>query len=122
MIEMGMRHQHQIDGRQIGYAQPRTTKTFQHKQPACEVGIDYDTLSTNLHEKAGVTDEGDAEFSIGSKAWFVSLTDARGYRGVAYQTPKLSGTFTKGRIAKCLLNHPATVPGDWTGSSLNRSS
>ena len=102
----------------IGNAQAGTAQAFQHEQPAREVRIDDDALPANLHEEAGVTDEGDAEFSVGDEARLVSLTEARSYRGTAHQTSELSGAFTKGRIAKRLLDHPATEPGGWNVPSV----
>ena len=68
MIEVGVRNQHQVDGRKIGDAQAGTAQALQHEQPAREVGIDDDALAANLHEEAGVADEGDAEFSVGGKS------------------------------------------------------
>ncbi len=119
MIEVRMGHQHHVDGRQIGDAQAGTAQALQHEQPAREVGIDDDALPANLHEEAGVTDEGDAEFAVGSEAGLVGLAVARSNCGAAHQSSELGGAFTKGRIAECLLNHPATEPGGWTGSSLS---
>jgi len=98
-------------------AQAGTTQAFQYEEPAREVGIDHDALSANLHKEAGVANEGDAEFSVGGEAGRVSLTVARSDGGVAHQTPELGGAFAEGRIAKRLLNHPATEPEGWTGSS-----
>src|ERR1700687_3475669 len=76
MIEMRMRDQHHVDGRQVGDAKSGTTQAFQYKKPACEIGIDDDALAANLHEEAGVPDKGDAEFSVGGQPWLVSLAAA----------------------------------------------
>src|ERR1039458_404623 len=121
MIEVGMGHQHHVDGRQIGDSESGTAQAFQDEQPAREVRIDDDALSANLHEEAGMPDEGDAELAAGGEAGFVSLAVARSYSGMAHQPSELGGALTKGRIAERLLDHPATEPGGWTGSSLSFS-
>jgi hypothetical protein len=111
VIEVGVRDQHRIEGGEVGYAQARTAQTFQYEEPACEVRIDDNALAANLHEKTGVANEGDAEFSVGGKSRLVGFTPARSHCRVAYQTSELSGAFAKGRIAKRLLNHSAPEPG-----------
>src|SRR5580692_11133454 len=109
MIEVGMRNQHQVDGGQIGDAQAGTAQAFQHEKPAREVRIDHDALSANLHEKAGVANERDAEFAVAGEAGLVGLNATWSHHGVAYQTTKLGGAFAKGRVAKRLLDHPALI-------------
>ena len=64
MIKMRVRDQNQIDGRQIAHPNSGTAQALQNKQPAREVGIDHHALPADLHEKAGVTDEGHPEFAI----------------------------------------------------------
>src|ERR1039457_5795017 len=119
MIEVSVRDQYRVDRRQISDAESGTAKALQHEQPAREVRIDDDSLPADLYKETGVTNEGDAEFSVGGEAPFVGLTGARSDGGVAHQTSKLGGAFPNGRIAKCLLNHPATEPGGSAGSSLS---
>ena len=119
MIEVRVSDQHQIDSRKIGDAQAGAAQAFEHEQPAREIGIDDHALSANLHEEAGVADEGDAEFAVGGEARLVGFAAARSYRRAAHQSSELGGAFTKGRIAKRLFNHPATEPEGWTGSSLS---
>ena len=89
---------------------PGAPQTFKNKKPPREVGIDDDVLTADLHEKTGVSDEGDAEFSVGRKTRLVGFAAPRSDSGVTHQSPELCGAFTKGRIAKRLLNHPATEP------------
>src|SRR5580658_5638502 len=67
VIEVGVRNQHEIDGRQIGDAQAWTAQAFQDEKPAREIGVDHDALPADLHEETGVADEGDAEFSVGGE-------------------------------------------------------
>ena len=75
VIEVRVRDQHNVDGRQIGNAQAGTAQAFQHEEPAREIGIDDDVLSADLQEEAGVADEGDAEFAVGDEARLVGLAD-----------------------------------------------
>src|ERR1700704_6441210 len=103
--------------------QARAAQTFQDEEPARKVGINDDTLSANLHEEAGVANEGDPEFSIDSQTRLVSFTTPRRHGGATHQTSELGGAFAKGRIAKRLLDHPATEregpPEGSTGSTLS---
>jgi len=64
MIEVRMRHQHQIDRRQVAHPNSRTPQPLQHKQPARKVRIDHHTLPAHLHKKAGMADEGNSKFAI----------------------------------------------------------
>ena len=64
VIEVRVGDQHQIDRRQIAQLHARLAQPLQHEQPAREVGIDQHILPAHLHEKAGVADEGDAEFAV----------------------------------------------------------
>jgi len=57
MIEMGVRHQHQIDGRQIAQRAGRAAATASDKEPAREVRIDRHALAADLNEEAGMSDE-----------------------------------------------------------------
>lgn len=107
VIEVRMRDQHKINGRQIGNSQARTAQPFEDKQPRRKIRVDYYIVSTNLQEKARVPDEGNAEFSVVDEARFVSFPDAGSDCGMPHQFSKLAGTSTKSRIAKRLLDHPA---------------
>ena len=118
VIEVGVRDQNQIDRGKIGNAQAGTPETFQYEEPAREVRIDHYTLPAHLHKKAGVADEGDAEFAVCSQTRLMRLSTAGSDRRVTHQTPKLSGTFAEGRIAQGLLDHAATEPGE-TGEGFN---
>ena len=64
VIEVRVRHQYNIHGRQVAQVQSRLTQAFQNEQPAREVGIDNDVLSANLQKKAGMSNEGDAQFAV----------------------------------------------------------
>jgi len=107
MIKMCMRYQHEIDRRKIDNAEARTPQPLQNKQPPREVGIDNHASAADLHEEAGMSDEGNAEFSISGEPGFMCLAAATSDRRMPHQARKLRGTLAKGRIAKCLFDHPA---------------
>ena len=74
MVEMRVGDENEIDRRKICDPQAGTPKSLQYKEPAREVGIDHYTLSCDLHKETGMTDEGDAQLSIGGEARLVRLT------------------------------------------------
>ena len=98
VIEVRVRHQHNIHWRQIAQIQSRLPQALQNEQPAREVGIDDDVLSANLQKKTGVADEGDAEFAIRNQFRFVGLTGARGDGGMPHQAGELAGAFAQRSI------------------------
>ena len=98
MIEVRVRHEHEVHGRQVAQVQSRLTQALQNKQPAREVGIDDDVQSANLQKEAGVSDEGDAEFAVRNQFGFVGLAGARGDRGMPHQARKLTGSLAQSRI------------------------
>ena len=57
-----------------------------------------------------MADEGDTEFPVRDEQWLVRLPATWSHRGVPHQTSELGGALAKSRIAKSLLNHPATEP------------
>ena len=61
---MRVRHQDNIHRRQVAQIQSRLTQSFEQEEPAREIWIDDDVLSANLQEEAGVSDEGDSEFTV----------------------------------------------------------
>ena len=52
-----------------------------------------------------MSDERDAEFSVGGQARLMSLATSPGHGGMAHQTRELHGSLAKGGIAQCLLDH-----------------
>src|SRR5258706_6127581 len=106
VIEVGVRHQHQIDSRQIPYSQPRTPQPLQHEKPASEVGIDHHALPGHLHEETGMPDERNPQLAVGSETRFMGLAAKWSYRGMPHQSTELRRPFAKGRIAKRCLDHP----------------
>src|ERR1700680_1510629 len=58
MVKVGMRNQHQVNGRKVAKLISRLEQALWQKQPARKMGIDSDILAADLSEKAGVADEG----------------------------------------------------------------
>ena len=58
-----------------------------------------------------MTDESDAQLTVSGEARFVSLPRPRSNRRMAHQTSELGDALAESRIAKRLLDHPATGPG-----------
>lgn len=52
-----------------------------------------------------MSNERDAQFSVGCQPWFMSLAATPGHGGMAHQARKLRGSLAEGGIAQCLLNH-----------------
>src|ERR1019366_9464862 len=95
VIEMRVRYQDNIHRRQVAQVQSRLAQAFENEEPALEVGIDDDVLSANLQKKAGVSDEGDAEFAVRSQLRFVSFSGARCDRGTPHQARELTGSLAQ---------------------------
>src|ERR1700688_583088 len=106
MIEMRVRYQHQVDGRQVAHSKPGTPQPLQHKQPAREVRIDYHALPTDLHKKAGVPDESDSQLAVRGQPGLVRISTKRRNRRVTHQSSELRGAFAESPVLKCCLDHP----------------
>ena len=52
-----------------------------------------------------MSDESDAQFSVGCQPWLMSLAATPGHGGMAHQSRELRGSLSKGGIAQCLLDH-----------------
>ena len=61
MVEMRVRDQNVIDGRQVLDADARYAQAFQNEQPLGKVGVDQDILPADLQKESGVSDECDGE-------------------------------------------------------------
>src|SRR5579864_5295582 len=103
VIEMRMRHQHQVDGRKVVNAQPGFAYPLQKKEPAREVRVDGDVLPAHLHKERGMADERDPEFTIVYQLWLVGAAGAGGDRGVTNQLSELRRPLAQGRISKSRL-------------------
>lgn len=106
MIEMRVRYKNRIDCGEVGDAQPGAAQAFQHEEPSREIRINDNVPAADLHKEAGMTNECDAEFSVGDETGLVGFAGEPSYSGTAHQTPELGSALAKGRIAKCLLDHP----------------
>jgi hypothetical protein len=106
MIEVRVRYQDQINRWQIAYSQSGTPQALEHEKPASKVGINDHILPAHLDKKAGMADEGYAQFSVRDKLRFMGLSTTGGHHRMAYQTSELGRPFAQSRIAKSNFNHP----------------
>jgi len=89
VIEMRVRNQHHVDGRQVANTESGSADAFQQKQPTREVWIDQNALPAHLHEKRSVADEGHAQFAVADERWLVGTACAGSDRRVADQSSEL---------------------------------
>src|SRR5438477_8365615 len=104
VVEMGVSDQNDIDRRQVSHVQTRLPDAFEQKQPAREVRVDDDALPPKLQKETGVSNEGDAKFSVGYKPWTVGSSGARRDGGVTHEPGKLTGPFPQRRIIERSLD------------------
>jgi hypothetical protein len=90
VIEMRVGYEHNVHRRQVAEIESGLPQALKNEKPACEVGIDDDILSANLEKEAGMTDEGEAELSLGDEFGFVSFAGTRGDHGMPYEVSKLA--------------------------------
>ena len=64
VIEVCVRHQDEIHGRQVAQIQSRLTQALENEQPAREVGIDDNILSADLQKETRMSNEGDTQFPV----------------------------------------------------------
>ena len=95
VIEVRVRYQHNIHGRQVAQVQSGLAQAFENEEPAREVGIDDDVLSADLEKKAGVPDEGDAQLAVRNQLRFVSLPGAGCDRGMSHQARERAGSLAQ---------------------------
>ena len=88
---------------------PGRLQPLQHKQPAREIGIDHHVAPADLHEKTGVTDEGDPQFAVRGQPRLASLAGAPGDRRMPHQAAELPRTLPQSRVMKGCLDHPAAT-------------
>ena len=89
MIEVRMRYQHDVDGRQVAEAQARPAQALQHEDPAGKIWVDQDILPADLEKEAGMSDEGHAQFAPAGKYRFMSEASSGSQSRVPYQGSKL---------------------------------
>ena len=64
MIEMRVRHEHEIDLRQMVNFEARLLQPLDHLQPLRPVRIDQDIHLVRLHQERGMPDPGDADLAF----------------------------------------------------------
>jgi len=95
VVKVSVRNQHQIYGWQIAQAQTRFPQSLQDEKPGCKIWIDGYVLTSDLHKKTGVANEGHTHLPMGNQLRFVALPAAWGDCGMANQTPKLAGALAE---------------------------
>ena len=79
---------------------PGLRTRFKRNSQRAKFGIDGDVLPAHLHEKRGVSDEGDAQLAIADQLWFVGTAGAGSDRGVADQPSELLCPLAQSRISQ----------------------
>src|SRR6266496_1114707 len=105
MVEMGVRDQNQINGREIVDLHSRLPQSLKYKKPARKIWINEDIFSADLHEKAGMPDKCDPHLPVWHQFRFMRLAAARGDRRMPDQLAKCSGTLAKSGILESLFQH-----------------
>ena len=65
MIEVRVREQIEIDGREVADFEPRTFDAFEEKEPVGKIRIDEDVEVGELDQEGGVADPGDGDLALG---------------------------------------------------------
>src|SRR5580658_2989800 len=110
MIEVGMRHQHQINGWQVPHSKSGTPQALEHEKPAREVRVNHHALPAQLHKETGMPDESHSQLTVRYQTRLVGLTAQGSYRGMAHQSPKLRRAPAECRIAERCLDHLSRPP------------
>jgi hypothetical protein len=105
MVEMGVRHQNHIHGRQIVQAHSGLAKTFQHEQPACKIGVEDNVLPAHLQKEARMSNERKTHFAVADQLRFVGPSRTPRDNGVPNEAGKLLCPFAQRRILQRGLNH-----------------
>ena len=64
MIEVRVREQDEIDGREVFDFQAGAFDAFEEEKPVGEIRIDEDVEVGELNEEGGVADPGDGDFAV----------------------------------------------------------
>ena len=104
VVEVGMSHQHQVNGRQIADFQARLPQTLEDEEPACKVGVDDNILAAHLEKKTRMTDESHAHFAAGRQLGLMAMPGPGSDRGASHQAAELPGAVAQRTIlAGCSL-------------------
>ncbi len=98
VVEVSVRDQDHVNGRQIADEQARPAQALQHEEPAGKIRINHDIQSANLHEKRRVADEREAQLAVARQHRFVGLAGPGCDDGVTNEAGKLTGPFPEGRM------------------------
>ncbi len=69
VIEVGVGDEDEIDERHQIEAEPGLALSFHDAVPLCPVGVDDDRVIGELHQKCGVANPGDPDFSCFRGVW-----------------------------------------------------
>src|SRR5262249_8492142 len=93
VVEMSVRNQDHVDGRQVAHVESGLANTPEEKQPSCEVWADENALSAYLQEETRVADKGDSQLAVVHEPGLVSSSRAGRHRGVSHKARKLARPF-----------------------------
>jgi len=93
VVEVSVGDEDQVNRRQVYDAQSRLAQALEDEEPACEIGIDQNVESADLHKEAGMADEGDAEFSVGDQLRLAGLPLALRDCGMAQMPGPVAATW-----------------------------
>lgn len=103
---MRVRHQHQVDWREIPDLHARLTQSLQQEQPWREVRIEQNILSAHLYEETGMADEREPEITVAGELGFAGFPRSWGDRRMPHQSGELACTLAQRGILERDFKHP----------------
>lgn len=89
MIEVRMRDQHVIHGRQVAELHAGPAQALENEEPASEIGINDEVAAADLHKESGMADESEPKLITRGEQRLMELAGAGSERGVADDAPEL---------------------------------
>jgi hypothetical protein len=89
MIEVRVRHQDQVNRREVTHPQSGTPQALEHEKPAGKIGIDDNVLPAHLYKKTGVADESYAQFAVRDQMGLMGLSATRSHCRMPHKAPEL---------------------------------
>ena len=100
VVEVGVGHQHQVNGGQVAHSQTGLPQPLEDEEPAREIGVDDNILAAHLEKKTRMTDESHAQLAVGHQLRLVGAAGAGSDRGAAHQAAELPGAVAQSAILK----------------------
>ena len=72
MIEMSMRYQHHVNGRQVSNPDTGPLEALENEDPLRKVWVDQEVFAANLQEKTRVAYKSDAKLPASGLDWFLT--------------------------------------------------